>query len=458
MRITRLKLQNFKNFDDVELHFGDVNIFVGANASGKSNLFEAIRFLRNINLYGLENAISLSGGIDLLGSVQTENSGKPVTIEIDYRDNSALLGSKPNKGWNCIVLHYDLQYVLDISAVKGKPLEATESLTINAHVISNTHLISKDTEGSPAKRILLKDLENLPPPYSAKVKIGSILKRPAKITLSLGSESELTVLDVDSNPVSISTGLLGPVWEVRASMLLENEPLFSIFNDDDPETHHPFTTLLSKNHDLHLFDGNAIRIYDFDYRRAKEGTAVASIAELEENGGNLAKVIQRIQSDPEQAERFRILTQSVLPYAKSFDVQKINGSSLSVSLHESFAPDIALPSNALSDGTVGVAAIIAALFFEKNSIAMFEEPERGVHPALLGNLMAAFYDTDKQVFLTTHSPEVLNYAQLSDIFLISRDKLGSSTVIKPAEKEMVRALLAEQVSIGNLFTQQLLDH
>jgi len=47
--IERLHLQRFKNFLDAELRFGGLTLLVGTNASGKSNLRDAFRFLHGIS-------------------------------------------------------------------------------------------------------------------------------------------------------------------------------------------------------------------------------------------------------------------------------------------------------------------------------------------------------------------------------------------------------------------------
>src|SRR6267378_906717 len=43
--ITRFSFESFKSLEKVEVEFGAVNVFVGANGSGKSNLLEAIGVL-----------------------------------------------------------------------------------------------------------------------------------------------------------------------------------------------------------------------------------------------------------------------------------------------------------------------------------------------------------------------------------------------------------------------------
>jgi AAA15 family ATPase/GTPase len=43
--LTRLKISGFKNLVDVDIYFGPFTCIAGANGVGKSNLFDAIRFL-----------------------------------------------------------------------------------------------------------------------------------------------------------------------------------------------------------------------------------------------------------------------------------------------------------------------------------------------------------------------------------------------------------------------------
>ena len=43
--ITKLTVRSFKTLEEVEIELGSVNVFVGANGSGKSNLLEAVGVL-----------------------------------------------------------------------------------------------------------------------------------------------------------------------------------------------------------------------------------------------------------------------------------------------------------------------------------------------------------------------------------------------------------------------------
>ena len=46
MQIKKIKLQNYRNYDDFEIEFGkNLNIIIGNNAQGKTNLLESIYVL-----------------------------------------------------------------------------------------------------------------------------------------------------------------------------------------------------------------------------------------------------------------------------------------------------------------------------------------------------------------------------------------------------------------------------
>ena len=47
--LTRLRVNGFKNLIDVDLHFAPFTCIAGVNGVGKSNLFDAILFLKRQN-------------------------------------------------------------------------------------------------------------------------------------------------------------------------------------------------------------------------------------------------------------------------------------------------------------------------------------------------------------------------------------------------------------------------
>ena len=65
MRLSRLRLENWRNFRNVDLGIGGRAFLVGPNASGKSNLLDALRFLRDIAVVGggFQAAVTRRGGV-----------------------------------------------------------------------------------------------------------------------------------------------------------------------------------------------------------------------------------------------------------------------------------------------------------------------------------------------------------------------------------------------------------
>jgi predicted ATPase len=88
MHFTRLLLQNWRNFLRVEVDLRERMFVVGPNASGKSNLLDAFRFLRDIAepRGGFQQAIQSRGGVSRLRSLHARRYTDvivDVTLDID---------------------------------------------------------------------------------------------------------------------------------------------------------------------------------------------------------------------------------------------------------------------------------------------------------------------------------------------------------------------------------------
>ncbi|MBW6528193.1 ATP-binding protein [Sphingomonas sp. RHCKR7] len=58
--ITFVRLENWKSFEDARLHIDPLTVVIGTNASGKSNLIDALTFLSRCGT-GLLLTSALSG-------------------------------------------------------------------------------------------------------------------------------------------------------------------------------------------------------------------------------------------------------------------------------------------------------------------------------------------------------------------------------------------------------------
>ena len=114
----------------------------------------------------------------------------------------------------------------------------------------------------------------------------------------------------------------------------------------------------------------------------------------------------------------------------------------------------------VSDGTIKMFAYLVLLYDPKpHPLLAVEEPENQLYPELLHELVEEFRDYARrggQVFVSTHSPEFLNGAQLDEIYwLVKKD--GFATVQKASDSELLRNLVAEGDLPGALWKQGLFE-
>ncbi len=98
MLITRLSLENWKNFSSADIKCGKRVFIVGPNAAGKSNLLDALRFLRDTAKNGLETAAARRGGLKSLRYIEARNKPINISVAIDEAwEYSLTFGSEAKK-------------------------------------------------------------------------------------------------------------------------------------------------------------------------------------------------------------------------------------------------------------------------------------------------------------------------------------------------------------------------
>ena len=88
MRLKSISLKNWKNFRSLQCNLNNRLFVVGANASGKSNFLDALRFMRDIVKHGggLQYAVAQRGGISKIRCLSARE--KPdIVIELEFIDD-----------------------------------------------------------------------------------------------------------------------------------------------------------------------------------------------------------------------------------------------------------------------------------------------------------------------------------------------------------------------------------
>lgn len=201
------------------------------------------------------------------------------------------------------------------------------------------------------------------------------------------------------------------------------------------------------------------KIYDFDVKKAKLPSTINDLIEIKENGSNLSIVLRHLFKNENHKNTFINLVQQALPFIKDVNIENYFNENLVINLQESYYKDIFLPSTILSDGTIVVFCLVIAMFFDESKIKIFEEPERALHPYLISRVVSLFYDSSRenQIFLSTHNPEMLKCVKLEDIYLISRNENGFSSIKKINELDNAKVFLQNDLGIDEIISSSLLD-
>jgi predicted ATPase len=90
MFISNIKLTNWKNFNTIDIFITERTFIVGPNASGKSNLLDVFRFLRDISREGggLQEGVRLRGGLSKIRCLSARAPKTDVEIEIQISDTN----------------------------------------------------------------------------------------------------------------------------------------------------------------------------------------------------------------------------------------------------------------------------------------------------------------------------------------------------------------------------------
>jgi len=412
MAITNIKVSNFKSFKDLDLDLGRFNVVIGANASGKSNFVEIFRFLKTLEDKNLADAVSLHGGRE---SILNKKLGPSELLRMRATSDRQM---DWGGAWPDIRVHetvYD--FCLQFGDVQDTIVIRDDRLAQKLHLTRN----GEDVEAR---------LESYLSEGERKLEIG-----PPNVMDYLASRE-----DASENALIAFQRYhraTGGAKEMRGARgLLINHRFFGLMGME------------------RLFAD--VGVYDIDPRAIKRPHETAGMPRLEENGENLVLVLKRILADPEKSRRFHNLLQYMLPFTVAVGVEQYLGVSLLLKLREEYYDD-SLLANLLSDGTVDVVALIVALFFEDKDVVIIEEPERNIHPHLISGLMTLMKDAarNRQVIITTHSPEVVKHAGVQNLLLMSRDKEGFSMVSRPAENEDVKVFLKNNLGLDEVFVKEL---
>lgn len=399
--ISLFKLKNYKSYESAELPLATLTVLIGANASGKSNILEALKLLAWLAAGHKLSEIShadqsvVRGAIDRLGRNGAAKFSMGATIDYDLN-------------------HYEIEIEL-----RGREFHISDEILINADG-TTLYKMKKPSTGES---------------NSASVAYNTFKSGPNQVINVTDQRAVLTQLD---SPASFS-----------AKHKIAAKQIPKITSECAKE----FSSIM-------FLDPVPAKMRGYSFKSDKDlrgdGSNISSVLyNVWENGNPDEKkaLLGFVESLPEQQiSNIRFIStprnEVMLELIESFGgIESPYDASL------------------LSDGTLRILSIAAAvLTVDTGSLVVIEEIDNGVHPnranQLITSILGVAARRQLQILLTTHNPALLDALPLTrvgDVVFCYRDpENGASRLVKIDDLANAPALTA-QGPLGQLLTKGLID-
>jgi len=358
--LKRLSLERFKNFEKAELALGPLTLLVGTNASGKSNLRDAFRFLHGISRgYTLAEIIGekwIEGGVlqwrGIRGGTREATFGQAPTFALEVafeaKDEAVERGGT---------------YRIEVNVGENgrPPRVVAERLVIcgGGQYVFDSHPATK------------------PPEQTNPLQIAVRLRKEAK-----------------------------KGWAGRQVSFANTRPVLTQINEH-PEANLPSVRKWAR---FALKALDSMRFLDLN-PEAMRIPSLPGQTVLGDRGENLSSVLQAVCEEPARKQALVQWVQELTPMdSRDFLFPADQTGKILVSLVEENGQ--AVSAHSASDGTLRFLAMIAALLGpEPARFYFFEELENGIHPARLHLLLQLIerkvFEGEIQMVASTHSPQLL---------------------------------------------------
>jgi len=389
--LTRIEIDGFKTFEDFSLALGPLTVIAGTNASGKSNLFDAIQLLARLAQHDLRSAVAEARGEphELFRRNDDGEFGKQIRLAVEV-----LLEPRVRDPWGQEqeLIQTRLRYELTIERRGDR--QGLERLYV-VHEEARPIRASDDLWARPYKK-----------PRRAF----------ARRYLKYGRQAKLLETTDDSGNPSFQIHQDDKAGRMRPAVAAEATVLSSITTAE-------FRHLFALREEMRSW-----RFLQLDPAALRKPVQQQAPDRLEPSGWNLAAVLARVKAETATGEDPNGLLTEL-----SADLAHLIPGVTGVAVEQDLADrrwelSISTRSQApysgrvASDGTLRLLALLTALNDPLyGGLICFEEPENGVHPARLGPLIRhlrglvdnSYDDLDDdeapllQLLLTTHSPVVV---------------------------------------------------
>lgn len=376
--IRRVYVKGYKSLGEVDLNLDRLTVIIGPNASGKSNLFDALNLLKNIlTSRSIDDAfkdhrgdpieafdISQKGIVGLLEEEETR-----FTIEVDVELDPKAIESA----------EYSIQVQKPSQATKKSVVERYLRYRIEVAITPKTGILRVIDERLEAL-ILSKDGKFYPnkkrSPFIEKVKDRLVLRKEGQ-----------------SRPME---------YEVGLNYAIASQPVYA--------PHYPH---------LVAFREEVMRwqFYYFEPSKMREESPVKSVRSLSPSGEDLAAFYYTLKREnPGQFDNLRKVLNVLIPDINDINPELTEEGKIRLRIRER---NVEFSAKVISEGTLRLLGILAICSpTNPATVIAFEEPENGVHPRRLKVIADLLKNAsqNKQIIINTHSPILPEY--LSEAYLV----------------------------------------
>lgn len=365
--ITRIEADGFKSLRGFAVDLEPLTAIVGVNGTGKSNLFEALQVLSGLPAMGVVDALHAAGrgtARDMF-SRTADDSARQMRLAVELLLPAACGGPRPLR-------HTRFRY--EIVLERSASAAGVESIFLH-----HEHLTA-----------------------IAQREDTWIAGHPSFAPMALyGAEGFYAKLDPEASPVSASQRTLR--WPPSSSLTMgtrgKESSVLSFPSGLGPEFLDEVGDELRRFRFLHL-----------EVSRLRQPSDPAASTGRASDGANLPTALAALS--PALRAEIRADLATMIPSFRSFDVIPV-GDYFSIEVE--FTDGLRFPARVLSDGTLRFLALFTVVRSSPpGTIIVLEEPENGIHPGSLRELMCALLEATKphrdlppQVLVASHSPAVV---------------------------------------------------
>jgi predicted ATPase len=394
--LTRLKVRGFKSLEDIEVCFGPFTCVAGVNGVGKSNLFDAIMFLRDLADTSIIDA-----------ATRIRNSDR-------RRINlSALFTRKANV--QAKIMEFEVDFLVGDKVVDDFGREAKPKVTYLQYKLQLRYVPANGV--NPEGIELAYESLDFIQKGEAKRRLGFPVSQEFFESIYQGS-SRIDFIYMDKDNPSIAKvrqdgGASGQPISIPIDKA-ERTILSNINTIDRP-------TALAARREMQSWIN--LQLESSSLRKPDDFSAISRVSPT---GEHLPATLHRLKKFDEVAAQLA----NLLPDIKSLNVDLDERRELKT-LYLETVSSIRHEARALSDGTLRFLALaIIGADPDAGGVICLEEPENGIHPARIPAIVELLGDMAvdpqyaigpdnplRQIIINTHSPLVIQKLQTQDIIV-----------------------------------------